>query len=179
MDSGERGAGVSLLSVAALIVFMPADRVGECARHFFRRLVFTGWVSGEKGLPAALILSYGILSMHASGSRRRARGTLCFAPPAAKYFLSAGGRGVGGSLLSATALLVCMLKGKEGERARRGVFFFLSPSYFHEPGGGGGEDKCGSLLLMVRLIYMPAGRESERAGRIFFCASAVHFLRNR
>ena len=32
---GERGAGVSLLSVVMLFVFMPTDREGECAGHSF------------------------------------------------------------------------------------------------------------------------------------------------
>ena len=73
-----------------------------------------------------------------------------------------------------------MLEGREGERAGRVFSFFLLPSYFHEPGGGGWKGKCGSLLLMVvRLIYMPAGWESEHADCIFFCASTVNFLWNR
>ena len=98
-ELGERGVVVSLLSVAALIVCMPADRESECAGHFsllvIRHLVFTDWVGSEKGLPVALIPSCGILSVHVSGWGRRVGGTFCFAPSVVQWFLS-GGWGGGG-----------------------------------------------------------------------------------
>ena len=65
------GSGVSLLSAAALLVCMPADREGKCVGHCsllrFHHSVYTDWV-GDGPVSVALNLRVGACSMHARGS---------------------------------------------------------------------------------------------------------------
>ena len=65
------GSGVSLLSAAALLVCMPADREGKCVGHCsllrFHHSVYTDWV-GDGPVSVALNLRVGASSMHARGS---------------------------------------------------------------------------------------------------------------
>ena len=89
------------------------------------------------------------------------------------------GGGAGSSLLSATALLVCM---QAGRVARCGnIFsFVLQPLGSHGLSGGGGTGIATSLLSAVALLaYMPADRKGECAGNCFCYTFFDHFLRTR
>ena len=81
---GGGGSGVSLLSTAALLVCMPADREGKCVGHCillrFHHSIYTDWV-GDGTVSVALNLRVGACSMYARGSGgSRARRTFGFSP---------------------------------------------------------------------------------------------------
>ena len=225
-----RDADVTLLSTVAQIVCMPANREGECAGHYlfliFHRSIFTDWVGVYKRLPAALVLSCGILSMHASGTRRRACGTFCFALSAVQYFLSGewgvelsttfylrqqllwyacqrvgkvsgrdvfslpfhhlvftdwvgvGIRGVGISLLSSVALMVCMAVDREGECAGHCFLLICRRSIFMD-WVGGVKGLLAAILFSCGILSMHASGSGRRVrGTFCFAPSAIqYFLR--
>ena len=103
-------------------------------------------------------------STHASGSGGQKRGP-CFYFALSLYFLGCSARGgmgggAGSSLLSATALLVCM---QAGRVARCGnIFsFVLQPLGSHGLSGGGGE-RVSQLLYSQRWLFW---HTCQRIGR--------------